>query len=290
MSSDEARTESTLPEACASARKLMRAFVENDIGRGENARLRVHLKSCARCHAEYVELVDSVARIHGQLRAIRELESAELDSAGEARIPPQDDAEPVRPRSFLARGRARTGGSPFRGFRGGGIVVALAAFAVLIAVCWPEQPVRSLTARSTGGRISVGNGAQVDAGEQIEWVRGQWCDVRPGARAELSAPHGEISVEGPALVLLESPDPVRVRLQKGELRIRGEVTVTHEHAVAELSGPRARASVIGTLLEVACADGRAVIRTANGATEIATGQAARISPDGSIAVDRAAPR
>lgn len=288
MPKDERRPEPVLPEACATARRLIRAFVDNEISKGENARLRMHLKACASCHAQYVELVDSVARIHGQLKAFRELARGDgaasdgTSSRGDA--PPDDEPAPVRPRSFLARGRARSA------MRGSGIVVAIAAAAGLIAVCWPEQPVRSLTARSTGGRISVGNGAMVDSGEQIEWVRGQWCDVRIGSTATLGTAHGELSAQGPALVLLESPDPVRVRLQKGELGVRGDVTVTHENAVVEFEAARARVTVIGLLLEVRCELGTAAIRTANGVTEIEAGSSARVAADGAIELGRATSR
>ncbi|TAJ11941.1 MAG: zf-HC2 domain-containing protein [Planctomycetota bacterium] len=284
MSSDGHRPEPALPEACAAARKLIRAFVDNEISHGQDARLRMHLKACAACHAEYVELVDSVASIHSQLKSIRELDHAERASGVETRVPPEDAPEPARPRSFLARGRSQ------RMLRGSGIVIALAAAVVLVAVCWPEQPVRSLTARSTGGRISIGNGAMVDSGEQIEWVRGQWCDVRVGSTAELLGPHGEIAADGPALVLLESPDPMRVRVQKGELRVQGDVVVTHEHAVVEFAGARARARVIGAILEIACEGGSAVIRSSNGSTEIEAGQSARVAADGTLELGRAANR
>lgn len=288
MPTNERRDEPAPPEACLAARKLIRAFVDNEISKGESARLRMHLKSCGRCHSQYVELVDSVARIHGQLKAIRELERAgdpqPSGSDEERRVPTDDEAEPPRPRSFLTRGRAR------RAMRGSGIVIALAAAVGLIAVCWPEQPVHSLTARSTGGRISVGNGAMVDAGEQIEWVRGQWCDVRVGSTATFGAPHGELFASGPALVLLESPDPVRVRLQKGELGVRGEVTVTHENAVVEFDGARARVTVLGRLLEVRCDAGSAAIRTANGVTELEAGGSARVSSDGTLELGRVTTR
>jgi hypothetical protein len=284
MPSDERRQEPAQPAACATARKLIRAFVDNELSQGQDVRLRLHLKSCVACHTEYVELVDSVARIHSQLKALRELDRGELASgAGQRRIL-DDEAEPVRPRGFLARGRSR------RVLRGSGIVILLATAVVFVAVCWPEQPVRSLIARSTGGRIAVGNGAMVDSGEQIEWVRGQWCDVRPGSTARLYGPRGEIAAEGPALVLLESPDPVRVRLQKGELRLQGDVNVTHEHAVVEFAAAQARASVIGTVLEISCTGGSAAIRTSNGATEIEAGQSARVAADGTLELGRAAMR
>jgi anti-sigma factor RsiW len=262
---------------CEQARRLIRAFIENELNRGQAARLSVHLKSCATCQAEYVEKLNSVAQLASELRGLENRMSVSplalpLESAAESSL--------ERPTDYLARGRRRRG----LVLRGTSALFALSGVGLLIALCWPDQVVRTLTAEASGGRVDIGNQAVLEANEKIDWARGQWCKVPLGSTARLSSPRGRVELPGPAKALLEAPDPVRMRLEQGTASIEGVVTLTHGLAVVEVVGAeaRARARVLDTTLEVSCQAGEVVLNSASGQLTLKAGEAGRAGASGEL--------
>lgn len=199
--------------ACERAWEGIRAFVAGDLGREGDRVLREHLERCGTCRDAYRGAVMTAAHIGRERRRER------------------SERERVARRARLRR-LAFEELPPGRGAPARLRTLVYPALFVLMLVVATRLPARAELVW-LAGEVHAGEAALDRSGPRAEVERGTWCAVLPGGSARLAAPDVELVLEGGTELWIERSRPLRVRLARGVLALRGRCEVSTALGVLE---------------------------------------------------------
>ena len=246
---------------CEEAHTLLARFVEQALPRAEDRKLRTHLPDCEDCRTAYREAIGSAARLGRALRTARvEDERRERRSANRR----------------LAMGATGTRNPRF-GLRPM-LWLAAAVFLLFnLSRIWSDPPPLAVTWER--GAVQAA-GVDLDAGAPSGALgRGDWLNTGPDARALLAGADVDLVLAADSRLLVELADPVRVRLQRGQVSASGACTITTQLGVVELTDGAVQVVQEGPLLEVSCLLGTVTVATPEGVRELAVGERASLGAD-----------
>lgn len=246
---------------CEEARVLLARFVEHALPQADDRQLRRHLADCDDCRALYHDTLGSAARLGRAMREVREESERRQRRSTQRR---------------LAMGATGTRNSRF-GLRP---MLWLAASIFLLfnlSRVWSDPPPLTVT-WETGSVSAAGTdlGADQTAGEL---ARADWCTTGPDARALIAGPDADLVLAADSLLLVELADPVRVRLQRGQVSASGTCTITTQLGVVDVAEGAVQVVQEGARFDVLCLLGTITVATPSGTRSLAAGERAELGAE-----------
>ena len=218
---------------CQEARRLLAVFCRGRLDADSERLFRAHLPICEECRQLYRETLGGLARLGREKRARRR----------------------ERRRREHREMAVRAAVQPKR--RRFGLRLVLVPALLICALSWlrPFSPETGLTMLVTAGEVRVEDTSHGVQGERLELSRAQWCELDETALATFVGPEVEIHVEPKTYLLIEEPEPARLRLKNGSLEMEGFGLVTSAWGVLECRDGHARIELRDGKLEVTCISG-----------------------------------
>lgn len=270
MSATPDEIDSPLEPACAAARELVRGYVADALDRGQVAKLRLHLSSCSACRAHLVASMNAVgtlAHVYTE-RHVRE-SSDEDESAGLGALEPAG-------RSYL-----RPWEKPRkRGRWNIAIVLGLIGLAGLGIAALPGKAAREIDVEWRSGLGSIGQRRM-----QSAWigkcVRGERWVLEEGAALDARVGRTKLHAAGPARILVEEAEPLRLRIEAGAVGVEGPALVTSALGAVEVEAGASVVSYGPRGFGLDCRSGRASMVGSVGSVVLEPKQSALLGADGS---------
>jgi len=254
---DERSIEDEIP-GCSAHRSRIERFAAGELSRSGTELLRAHRATCPDCDARFRTAVETTAMIGRELRRER-VEGERI--ARHERL--RRDIFATQPDAPSKLHRLRTLVYPaFFAF----LMIQLASFG---------GDSRAASVTRIAGEVVAGD-LRIDGEAEVELARGEWCST--GRESSAFASVGSVSViVGPLTrFAVERVDPVRIRLEEGELELAGSCVLSTPHGVLEFRDARGLVRVEPATLRAETFSGTVVHTGPEGARELAAGESLRV--------------
>lgn len=237
---------------CESARELFSEHLSGRLKPAVVTQLRAHLADCLECHEAFLATGEERASAgaehrHQRLQVEGQLEVLRAKHAG---LPEPSAARRTRLRAIIypALLASLLILVKVRGNKGGPVLVAHAGYVVVDAL-------------------------PIDLnGEPGQLVPGRYCATGPDGHAEISTKHGQALMGAETEVSYQGQRPLRLRLDRGDLRVEGEARIQVAGGMLVLEGGAMLVSVSPAAVRVECVEGEVQILDPDGSQELQAGQ------------------
>ncbi len=241
---------------CEEARELLDAHAAGVLAAPERARLRRHLVGCRECAAAYRE-------------------AARLRAGGGRTVTAAREREAVAAarRRHVAEGLWSQKG---RRLRLRTVLVPAFFIWLILQIAGVGGSPPRLELVEWSGDVTVADFTPHEDAPPLVARRGAWTRTGDRARALLRSEDVEFELGPFTRLLVESADPPRARLERGDLRVRGSATVVTMLGIVKVEAGAGRIRAEGGSVEVASEGGRWSVRGPLGERTLAAGESLRL--------------
>ena len=252
--------------SCEEARELLTRFLEEALPRREDRALRRHLPGCADCRRRYTEMLSVAAGLGRTLRE-RRVEEERVERRRTQRRLALGSSTALRDRrlKFL------------RPMLWSALIVFL-MFQFTHVLQGPDPLA-----------VEVERGTATIAGEPLDVLnargevdRGEWCSTGLDSRLAIEADDAELALGSRSQLMVDGVDPLRVRLETGELAASGACTIVTVLGAVEVDGT-VRIALLPGELAVECLAGSVSVVRPTGAEAVPIGTTVRFGRPWEIA-------
>lgn len=256
---------------CESCSDLLPRHLAGELDGPRMARVREHLAACEGCRGDYVNSAQTLAAIGAQHRHERMQVEAQVDALRRRR-------EAEGPNPFERRSRLRSMLWP---------ALAILLLAMMSRASWSKTP--QLVAQK--GAVYLDGLALEPQAEAGQLVPGRACWTGPDGAAQMQSPSGRADLMGATTVAYQGSKPLRLRLERGGVRVSGNARVVLAGGLLEVSGGVAEVVLQGSSYRLRGIKGTAFLLSADGSLDLDAGQELLIPAAGAhFAMDGSTPR
>lgn len=240
------------PLSCESAQERFSEHISGCLEPAVVAQLRAHLAECEGCRESYLSAGEERAAVGAEHRHERQEVERQVEGlrAQRAEVEEPSGARRTRLRAII-------------------YPALLACLLILVKV-----------RGNKGGPVLVAHAGQVvvDAlpidlnGEPGQLVPGRYCATGPDGHAEISSKHGQAEMGADTEVSYQGQRPLRLRLDRGDLRVHGEARIQVAGGMLVLEDGAMLVSVSPAAVRVECVEGEVQILDPDGSKSLEAGE------------------
>ncbi|MFT7677225.1 MAG: hypothetical protein ACI8QC_001202 [Planctomycetota bacterium] len=240
------------PLHCESVHELFSEHLSGRLKSAVVAELRTHLAGCEDCRAAFMAAGEERASVGAERRHERQEVERQME---DLRSEHAKQEEP--PSARRARLRA---------------VIYPALLAGLLIVVKVRAGKGGPQLLAHAGQVVV-DALPIDLdGEPGQLVPGRYCATGPDGHAEISTKRGQAEMGAQTAVSYQGQRPLRLRLDRGELQVRGEARIQVQGSMLVLEDGILLVIVSPSGAQAECLEGEVQVINPNGSSTLHTGE------------------